>query len=123
MIVGARRPLIAFNVNLRGELDVAREIAAPVREVDGGFEGVRALGLDLPLAGLVQVSMNIENWEASPPHEVVGRIRREAWLRGVEVTGSELVGLIPAGAVVAAAGPALGPDLDASRVLELRLLG
>jgi glutamate formiminotransferase len=123
VIVGARRPLIAFNVNLRGELDVAREIAALVREVDGGFEGVRALGLELPLAGLVQVSMNVENWEASPPHEVVARIRREAWLRGVEVTGSELVGLIPAGAVVAAAGPALGLELDASRVLELRLLG
>jgi glutamate formiminotransferase len=123
VILGARRPLIAFNVNLRGELDVAREIASIVREVDGGFEGVRALGLELPTAGLVQVSMNIEDWEASPPHEVVGRIRREAWLRGVEVTGSELVGLIPAGAAVAAAGPALGLDLDASRVLELRLLG
>ena len=123
VLVGARRPLIAFNVNLRGELDVAREIASIVREVDGGFEGVRALGLELPTAGLVQVSMNIEDWEASPPHEVVGRIRREAWLRGVEVTGSELVGLIPAGAAVAAAGLALGLDLDASRVLELRLLG
>ena len=122
VIVGARRPLIAFNVNLRGELDVAREIAALVREVDGGFEGVRALGLDLPTAGLVQVSMNIENWEASPPHEVVSRIRREAWLRGVEVTGCELVGLIPAGAVVVAAAPALGVELDPSRVLELRLL-
>ena len=123
VIAGARAPLIAFNVNLRGELDVAREIASIVREVDGGFEGVRALGLELPTAGLVQVSMNIENWEASPPHEVVGRIRREAWLRGVEVTGSELVGLIPAGAVVVAAGPALGVELDPSRVLELRLLG
>src|SRR4029077_3321697 len=105
VIVGARKPLIAFNVNLRGDVEVAREIAATVREVDGGFEGVRALGLELPTAGLVQVSMNIEDWEASPPHEVVARIRREAWLRGVEVTGSELVGLIPAGAVVAAAGP------------------
>ncbi len=122
VIVGARKPLIAFNVNLRGDVEVAREIAAIVREVDGGFEGVRALGLDLPTAGLVQVSMNIEDWEASPPHEVVARIRREAWLRAVAVTGSELVGLIPAGAVVAAAGPALGVDLDASRVLELRLL-
>jgi len=122
VIVGARRPLIAFNVNLRAELEVAREIAETVREADGGFEGVRALGLDLPTAGLVQVSMNIENWEASPPHEVVARIRREAWLLGVEVVGSELVGLIPAGAVVAAAGPALGVELDASCVLELRLL-
>ena len=123
VIVGARAPLIAFNVNLRGELDVAREIASIVREVDGGFEGVRALGLELPTAGLVQVSMNIENWEASPPHEVVAHIRREAWLRGVEVTGSELVGLIPAGAVVVAAGPALGVELDPSRALELRRLG
>jgi len=122
VIVGARKPLVAFNVNLRGELEDAREIAALVREVDGGFAGVRALGLDLPKAGLVQVSMNIEDWQASPPHEVVGRIRREAWLRGVEVLGSELVGLIPAGAAVAAAGPALGLDLDDSRVLELRLL-
>jgi glutamate formiminotransferase len=122
VIVGARRPLIAFNVNLHASLEVAREIAAIIREVDGGFYGVRALGLELPTAGCVQVSMNIEDWEVSPPHEVVGRIRREAWLRGVEVAGSELVGLVPAGAVVAAAGPSLGLDLDASQVLELRLL-
>ena len=62
VIVGARRPLIAFNVNLRGELTAARAIAAVVREKGGGFPGVRALGLDLPRAGLVQVSMNVEDW-------------------------------------------------------------
>ncbi len=64
VIVGARRPLIAFNVNLRGDVSVAREIAAVVREKGGGFPGVRALGLDLPRAKLVQVSMNVEDWEA-----------------------------------------------------------
>jgi glutamate formiminotransferase len=123
VIVGARRPLIAFNVDLRGPLESAREIAAVVREAGGGFPGVRALGLDLPTAGLVQVSMNIEDWEASPPHAVVARIRDEAAKRGVEVVRSELVGLIPAGAVAAAAGESLGLELDPSRVLELRLPG
>ncbi|MBV8395837.1 MAG: glutamate formiminotransferase, partial [Actinobacteria bacterium] len=118
-----RRPLIAFNVNLRGSLDDAREIAAVVRESGGGFPGVRALGLDLPSAGLVQVSMNVEDWEAAALHEIVARIAREAAERGAEVAGSELVGLMPAGAAAAAAGAALHIDgFDDSRVLELRLL-
>jgi glutamate formiminotransferase len=123
VLVGARRPLIAFNVNLRGEVGVAREIAAVVRERGGGFPGVRALGLDLPRAGVVQVSMNVEDWEAVALHEIVARIESEANARGVEVLGSELVGLMPAGAAVAAAGPVLRIDgFDPSRVLELRLL-
>jgi glutamate formiminotransferase/glutamate formiminotransferase/formiminotetrahydrofolate cyclodeaminase len=124
VIVGARRPLIAFNVNLRGELAAAREIAAVVREKGGGFPGVRALGLDLPRAGLVQVSMNVEDWEAAALHDIVDRIAAEAESRGAEVVGSELVGLMPAGAAAAAAGALLRIDgFDASRVLELRLLG
>ena len=123
VIVGARRPLVAFNVNLRGSPETAREIAALVREAGGGFTGVRALGLELPSSGLVQVSMNIEDWQASPPHEVVARIAAEARARGAEVAGSELVGLIPAGAVVAAGRQALGlGELAPSSVLELRLL-
>ncbi len=122
VIVGARRPLIAFNVDLDGDdLEAAQAIARIVRERDGGFVGVRALGLRL--SGRVQVSMNIEDWEASPPHEVVASIVREAESRGLGVIGSELVGLMPAGAVVAAAGAALElPGFDPSRVLELRLL-
>jgi glutamate formiminotransferase len=122
-IVGARRPLIAFNVNLRGSLAAAREIAALVRERDGGFPGVRALGLDLPAAGLVQVSMNVEDWEAAALHEIVALIAAEAAGRGAEVAGSELVGLMPAGAAVAAAGAQLRiAGFDAKHVLELRLL-
>ncbi|HZB22894.1 MAG TPA: glutamate formimidoyltransferase [Gaiellaceae bacterium] len=123
VIVGARRPLIAFNVNLRGPVEAAREIASLVRERDGGFAGVRALGLDLPQAGHVQVSMNVEDYEASALHEIVARVEAEAAARGLEVLGSELVGLMPAGAAVAAAGAVMRiGGFEPSRVLELRLL-
>lgn len=124
VLIGVRRPLVAFNVNLRSsDVGIAREIAALVRERDGGLPGVRALGLDLPRAGLIQVSMNLEDWERTSPHEVVERIESEAAARGVEVAGSELVGLMPAGAAVAAAERYLHlPDFDSAKVLELRLL-
>ena len=123
VLVGARRPLIAFNVNLRGALDAARAIAAAVRESGGGFPGVRALGLELPSVGLVQVSMNVEDWEAAALHEIVARVDEEARSHDAEVMGSELVGLMPAGAAAAAAGAMLRIDgFDSSRVLELRLI-
>jgi glutamate formiminotransferase len=124
VIVGARRPLIALNVNLRGAtVEVAREIASLVRERGGGFPGVRALGLDLPRAGVVQVSMNVEDFEAVALHEIVARVEQEARVRGAAVLGAELVGLMPAGAAVAAAGSVLGIEgFDPSHVLELRLL-
>jgi glutamate formiminotransferase len=123
VLVGARRPLIAFNVNLRGTIDAARAIAAAVRESGGGFPGVRALGLDLPSVGLVQVSMNVEDWEAAALHDIVARIDEEAGAHGADVIGSELVGLMPAGAAAAAAGAMLRIDgFDSSRVLELRLI-
>jgi glutamate formiminotransferase/glutamate formiminotransferase/formiminotetrahydrofolate cyclodeaminase len=125
VLVGARGPLVAFNVNLRSaDVEVARAVAKTIREGDGGFPGVRALGLDLPAAGLVQVSMNVEDWEAAALHEIVSRIVEQANRLGAEVAGSELVGLMPAGAAAAAAGSALHIEgFDESRVLELRLLG
>ena len=124
VIVGARPPLIAFNVNLAdATVDMAREIAAAVRESGGGFGGVRALGLELPRAGVVQVSMNVEDWETAALHDIVARVEKEARVRGAEIIGSELVGLMPAGAAVAAAGALLRIDgFTPSRVLELRLL-
>jgi glutamate formiminotransferase len=122
VILGARAPLIAFNVNLRGTLETARDVAAVVRERGGGFPGLRALGLDLPSAGLVQVSMNVEDWQAAPLADIVARVTAEAEARGSTVAGSELVGLLPAGAVAAAARAPLRLDgLDGSRVLEARL--
>jgi glutamate formiminotransferase len=124
VIVGARRPLIAFNVNLATpDVEIARAIASVVREKGGGFAGVRALGLSLPSAGHAQVSMNVEDFEAAALHEIVARIEDEARARGTETTGAELVGLMPAGAAVAAAGAVLRIDgFDPSHVLELRLL-
>src|SRR5919201_739542 len=123
VIVGARPPLVAFNVNLRGDLETAHAIAAVVRERGGGFPGVRALGLDLPRGGCVQVSMNVEDWEAAALHEIVARNDEEARARGAQVPGAELVGLIPAGAAAVAAGSALRiVGFDASHLLELRLL-
>lgn len=124
VIVGARRPLIAFNVDLRGAtLDDARAIASAIRERDGGFPGVRALGLELPGSGRVQVSMNVEDWEAAMLHEIVARIESEAAAFGAAVERAELVGLMPAGAAAAAAGAVLRIDgFDASRLIETRLL-
>ena len=125
VIIGARPALIAFNVNLAGDdLEAARDVARVVRERDGGFSGVRALGLRLPAAGHIQVSLNVEDWRAAPLHEVVAAVDREAHSRGLDVLGAELVGLLPAGAAVAAAGSLLRvAGLDPSHVLELRLLG
>ncbi|MGH3036331.1 MAG: glutamate formimidoyltransferase [Gaiellaceae bacterium] len=124
VLIGVRRPLVAFNVNLRSDdVEVARAIARVVRERDGGFRGVRALGLDLPRAGHEQVSMNVTDWQAAALHEIVRRIVAEAEAHGIEVAGSELVGLMPAGAAVEAAGSVLRIEgLDPSHVLELRLL-
>ena len=94
-----------------------------MRETGGGFPGVRALGLDLPTAGLVQVSMNVEDHEAAALHEIVAWIEAEAAARGAEVAHSELVGLMPAGAAAAAAGASLRIEgFEPSRVLELGLL-
>jgi glutamate formiminotransferase/glutamate formiminotransferase/formiminotetrahydrofolate cyclodeaminase len=122
VLVGARRPLIAFNVNLTtGDLAVAQSIAAVVRETGGGFRGVRALGFPLASRGLVQVSMNVEDWEAAPLDEIVSRIEAEAAARGVEVSGAELVGLMPDGAASPGAAALRLESLDDSQLLELRL--
>ena len=125
VLVGVRRPLVAFNVNLRSDdPEAAREIAALVRERGGGFPGVRALGLELTKAGVVQVSMNVTDWQAASLVDIVARIEAEAGSRGIEVAGSELVGLMPAGVAVEAAGALLRIEgFEPSRVLELRLLG
>jgi glutamate formiminotransferase len=122
VLVSARRPLIAFNVNLgTDDLAVAQSIAAVVRETGGGFRGVRALGFPLASRGRVQVSMNVEDWEASPLEEIVARVEAEAAARGVEVAGSELVGLMPEGAARPGAALLRLASLDDSQLLEPRL--
>jgi glutamate formiminotransferase len=124
VLIGARAPLIAFNLDLgTDDVSVARAVAEAVRESSGGMPGVQALGLELPAAGRVQVSLNVVDVAAAPLHEVVARVRGEASARGIQVSGAELVGLLPAAAVAAAAADALAlPALAPDRVLELRLL-
>ncbi len=124
VLVGARRPLVAFNVDLEtSDVEIARAIAAAVRESSGGLPGVQALGLQLATTGRAQVSMNLVDVEATPLHVVVAQVRSEASVRGVELAGAELVGLLPGSVVAAAAAPALAlPSLAPDRVLELRLV-
>jgi glutamate formiminotransferase len=102
VLLGVRAPLVAFNLELRGTLDAARDVAAAVRESSGGLRGVQALGLHLG-AGRIQVSTNIVDLDATPPHVMVERIVAEAAVRGAEVGQGELVGLLPARGVAAAA--------------------
>jgi len=123
VLVGARAPLVAYNVDLAtDDVSVARAVAAAVRESGGGMPGVQAIGLRLPRAGRTQVSMNVLDLERSPLHEVYARVVAEAIVRGVAVDGGELVGLVPASVVDAAATVgAHVPGVDARRVLERAL--
>ncbi len=102
VLLGVRKPLVAFNLELLGSLDVAREVAAAVRASSGGLPGVQALGLALG-SGRVQVSTNVVDLDAAAPHRMVAQIEAEASARGAEVGRGELVGLIPAASVAAAA--------------------
>jgi glutamate formiminotransferase len=104
VLVGVRAPLLAFNVELEGPLEVAEEVARAVRASSGGLPGVQALGLRL--GGAVQVSTNVVDLDATAPHELVERIVAEATARGARVGCGELVGLIPAASVIAAAAAA-----------------
>ncbi|MDZ7637924.1 MAG: glutamate formimidoyltransferase [Bryobacterales bacterium] len=94
--VGARKFLIAWNVWLRtDDLSVAQRIAKLIRQSSGGFPFVKALGLPLPRRGLTQVSLNLTDFEETPPQPVFDTIVREAAKHKVEVIGSELIGLVP----------------------------
>ncbi len=100
MAVGARPPLIAYNVNLATEdLSIAKKIAKAVRGRDGGFQYVKALGLELKNRRQVQVSMNLVSYEDTPVFRVFETIKREAARYGVAIAGSEIVGLVPQAAL------------------------
>jgi glutamate formiminotransferase len=98
-VVGARRILIAYNVNLASDrLDVAKAIAKIVRQSGGGLAFVKAMGVRLT-PDVVQVSMNLTNYEETPMHVVFDAVRREAERQGVRVRGSEVIGLLPQAAL------------------------
>src|SRR6266536_2933265 len=103
-VIGARMPLIAYNINLATDrLDVAKKIAAAIRQSSGGFRYVKAAGFKLEDRGIVQVSMNLTNYEKTPIFRVFETVKREAERYGVSILESEIVGLVPAAALNAAA--------------------
>jgi glutamate formiminotransferase len=98
--VGARPFLIAFNVNLRmNDIAIARSIARAVRERDGGLPFVKALGFELKSRGVVQVSMNLTDYEQTTIARAFAAVQSEAERRGVEIAGAEIVGLLPRAAL------------------------
>jgi glutamate formiminotransferase len=122
--VGARRPLVAYNVTLAtSDLGAARTIARNIRESSGGLPAVQARGFRTADPNIVQVSMNLLDTRRTPMSLVFERIRSEAAQRGLTVLESELVGLVPSEALVDVARQALQfGRLDAEAVLETRLL-
>jgi len=123
-VFGARMPLIAYNINLATDrLDVAKKIAAAIRHSSGGFRYVKAMGIALEERGIVQVSMNLTNYEKTPMFRVFETVKREAARYGVNVLESEIVGLVPTAALVASAQYLLQLDAfePAAQVLETRL--
>jgi glutamate formiminotransferase len=121
--IGARLPLIAFNVNLStSDLKVAKAIAKAVRGSSGGLVHVKALGMSLVERDQVQVSMNLVNYLQTPIHRALELVRVEASRYGATVTGTELVGLVPVNALLQSAAHYLQlEDFAADQVLEHRL--
>lgn len=121
--IGARGILVAYNINLATtRLEVARRVAAAVRESSGGLPCVKAMALALPDREAVQVSMNLTDIDRTSLADVFAAVTREAARDGVAVLESELVGLLPARALLGAARRFLRlPDCDADRLLETRL--
>jgi len=103
-VIGARLPLIAYNINLQTDrLEVARAVAAAVRHSSGGLRFVKAMGLAIEDRGIVQVSMNLTNYEQTPLFRVFDLVQREAARYGVAVLESEVIGLVPAAALLSVA--------------------
>jgi glutamate formiminotransferase len=124
-VIGARMPLIAYNINLNTDrVDVAKKIAAAIRQSSGGFRFVKAAGFKLDDRSLAQVSMNLTNYEKTPIFRVFETVKREAERYGVSILESEIVGLIPAAALNAAAEYYLQiAGFKSDQILENKLKG
>lgn len=122
-VIGARMPLIAYNINLAtNRLDVAKKIATAVRMSSGGLRFVKAMGLLLDDRDVVQVSMNLTNFEKTPIPRVFELVKREAARYGVAVLESEIVGLVPQAALLQAAEYYLQLEgFSSGQVLENKL--
>ena len=122
-VIGARMPLVAYNINLAtNRLEVAKKIAAAVRMSSGGLRFVKAMGIPLEDRGIVQVSMNLTNYEKTPMYRVFDLVKREAERYGVQVLESEIVGLVPSAALTQTAEYFLRLEgFSSNQILEKKL--
>jgi glutamate formiminotransferase len=120
--IGARNILIAYNIDLATtDIQAARSIAAAIRESSGGLRFVKAMGVDVPHRGRVQVSMNLTNYRVTPLVEVFERVQAEARSLGVAIAGSEIVGLAPAAALPPGTAERIKLQNAEEKILEERL--
>ena len=122
--VGARMPLVAFNVNLNTDrLEIANDIAKKVRHISGGLRYCKGMGVDLKERGIVQVSMNMTDYTRTALYRAFELIKIEAGRYGVNVVGSEIIGLVPMQALIDSAAYYMGiEDFSVEQVLESWLL-
>ncbi|MCK8815823.1 glutamate formimidoyltransferase [Natroniella sulfidigena] len=123
-VIGARMPLVAYNVNLdTDDLELANNIARKIRHSGGGLRYCKAIGIDLSERGIVQVSMNLTNYTKTSLYQAFEMIKFEAKRYGVNIIGSELIGLLPAQALFDVAEYYLGvEDFSPEQIMENRLL-
>lgn len=122
--IGARMPLVAFNVLLdTSNLDIATAIGKAVRHLSGGLRYVKALGIDMPERGITQVSMNLTDYTKTPIYRAFELIKIEAKRYGVNVIGSEVIGLVPMDALIQTSEYYLGiENLEPTQILERHLM-
>lgn len=123
IVIGARHPLIAFNVNLNtADLSIAKQIAKTIRHSNGGLPCVKAIGVALPSRGIVQVSMNLTDYRVTSMATAFRAVQTEVTKAGVGIAESELIGLVPQAALDQAAAALLQiRHFDSAQVLETRL--
>ena len=122
--VGARMPLVAYNINLNtNRLDIATAISKKIRHINGGFRFVKAMGVDLADRGIVQVSINMTDFTKTALYRVFETVKFEAQRWGVTIAGSEIVGLVPMAALVDTAEYYLGlENFSIGQVLESKIM-
>lgn len=122
--VGARMPLVAFNINLNtNRLDIATAIGKRIRHMNGGFRFVKAMGVELSDRGIVQVSINMTDYTRTALYRVFETVKFEAARWGVTIAGSEIIGLVPMAALIDTAEYYLGiEDFSMAQVLESRIM-
>jgi glutamate formiminotransferase/glutamate formiminotransferase/formiminotetrahydrofolate cyclodeaminase len=123
IVIGARPPLIAFNVNLLStDLNVARSIAGAIRQSNGGLPHLKAIGVELASRCMVQVAVNLTDYEATPLHAAFNAVQSQAAMQGVAIAGAEIVGLVPQAAIMETAREALRLDrLEPFQILDTHI--